>query len=83
MGEKLTGEARMVHQTVNLLPSAVAFARSLKRSDLRVKDVRSSDALNIIHILADVAEHLAREKYGKPRFRVPAGRAALSREEGR
>ncbi len=70
----LTGEQRLHHEAVNLLPSAVAFARNLTPSSFRVRDVRGRDAMNIVKILADVAEALAREKYGKPRFRVPAGR---------
>ena len=70
----LTGEQRLHHQAVNLLPASVAFARDLTPSDFCLRDVSGRDAMSIVQILADVAEALAREKYGKPRVRVPAGR---------
>lgn len=60
------------HMAVNLLPSAIAFIREMSAKQVRVPHVPGQNAVNILNIVADVAEGLAIEKYGKPRFRVPA-----------
>lgn len=55
------------HCAVDLLPAGVEFCRTLE-----VGHVLDWTDLVCITIVAEVAEALARERYGKPKFRVKA-----------
>ena len=69
--------ADLIHRTVNdanfehcarmLLPFCAQAVRSLSPGD-----VLDRDTLNCIGIATEVAEAFARERYGKPRFRIRA-----------
>ena len=50
-----------------LLPSGVEFCQTLE-----VGQVLDRNDLNCIRIVAEVAEAFAIERYGKPKYRVPA-----------
>lgn len=63
-----TTDANFEHCAKTLLPICVAYIRSLKPGD----EIEDQDNLNLLCIVAEVAEAFSIERYGKPSFRVPA-----------
>jgi len=63
-----TTDDNFEHCAKTLLPICVDYIRSIKPGD----EIESQDLLNMLLIVAEVAEAFSIERYGKPTFRVPA-----------
>jgi hypothetical protein len=66
-----TADANFEHCAKTLLPICVAYIRNLRPGD----EIEDQACINMLCIVAEVAEAFSIERYGKPLFRVPAGKA--------
>lgn len=62
-------DANFEHCAKTLLPMCIELCRALEEGQ-----ELDHNTIGCIHIVAEVAEVLAREMYGKPKWKVPAGR---------